>query len=501
MRRIREVIRLSQDLNLSISEVSNSLDIARSTVRKFLDRAKQAGLSWPLPDDLDDRVLEERLFPRTRGPVARRPLPDWAEVHREMQCKGATLTVIHEEYLAANPGGLQRSQFFNLYNTWLKSLKSYLRQSHVAGQNVYVDYAGPTIPVHDAESGTTLKAQIFVGVLGASNYVFAEATWSQSLPDWIGSNRRMFEFFGGAARFLICDNLKAAVTRPSLTDPLVNDTFQSFAAHYNATVVPARAYRPKDKSKAEGHVLVVERWIVFRLRKRVFTSLGELNAAIAELLDELNQRPFQKLPGNRLSAFESIDRPALVQLPACPYEYVEFRRGRVGMDRMVKVDGRSFSVPAQLVNEILDIRVTAGVVELSHRGWRVASHAKRPGTDPVIDPAHLTEADRAFAYWTPDREYDWAESIGPNTFAFVKRHITAGGSKTLAYRLGNGLRKLAAEHGHERLESTCGYALQTGASKLKSLKVILERSLDRRPPPLSEASFEHENLRGPDYYH
>ena len=501
MRRIREVIRLSQDLGLSNREVAISLGIARSTVKQCLDRATQADIAWPLPDDLDDRTLEDRLFPPTRGPAGKRPLPNWVEVHREMQLKGATLTALHDDYLAANPGGLQRSQFCNLYNIWQHSLKSYLRQTHVAGQNVFVDYAGPTVPIHDAESNQTLKAQIFVGVLGASNYVFAEATWSQSLPDWIGSNRRMFEFFGGAARFIVCDNLKAAVTRASFTDPMVNDTYQAFAAHYNAAVVPARGYRPKDKAKAEGHVLVVEHWILFRVRKRIFTSLGELNAAISELLADLNRRPFQKLPGNRLSAFESLDKPALRPLPARPYEYVEFRRARVGMDRMVSFGERPYSVPAQFVNEVLDIRVTAGVVELSHRGRRVASHAKRPGNDPIIDPAHLTEADKAFAYWTPDREYEWAASVGPNTVSFVKKHITANGSKTLAYRLGNGLRKLAAEHSAERLESTCGYALLTGASKLKSLRVIMERALDQQPPPLSEARFEHENLRGPDYYH
>lgn len=501
MRRIREVIRLSRDLGLSNREVASSLGIARSTVQLYLDRLEQAGLAWPLPAELDDHSLELRLFPQVGRPAASRSLPVWADVHREMQIKGATLTAIHEDYLAAHPGGLQRSQFFNLYKIWQRSLKSYLRQTHVAGHTAFVDYAGPTVPIHDVQSGTTQKAQIFVGVLGASNYVFAESTWSQSLPDWIGSNRRMLEFFGGAPRFIVCDNLKAAVTRASLTDPLVNDTYQAFASHYNAAVVPARAYKPKDKAKAEGHVLVVERWIIFRLRKRIFTSLAELNAAISELLDDLNRRPFQKLPGNRLSAFESIDKPALRQLPARPYEYVEFRRGRVGMDRMVIVGDRSYSAPAHLVNQMLDIRLTAGVVELSHCGRRVASHPTRPGSEPVIDPAHISEADKAFVYWTPDREYEWAESIGASTLAFVKTHITTLSNKTVGYRLGKGLRRLASDHGAERLESTCGYALQTGASKLTSLKVILERGLDRRPTPLSEASFDHENLRGPGYYH
>jgi len=433
--------------------------------------------------------------------MARRPQPNWAEVHRELKQSGGTLKALHEDYLAEHPDGLQLSQFCSLYNIWTKSLKSYLRQTHIAGQNVFVDYAGPTVKVHDAQTGQIQTAQVFVGALGASNYVYAEAHWSQSLPNWIAANGRMFEFFGGAPLFIVCDNLKSAVTRANLTDPQVNDSYQAFASHYRATVVPARGYRPKDKAKAEGHVLVVERWILFRLRKRTFTSLGELNDAIRELLDDLNKRPFQKLPGNRLTAFAQIDQPALRPLPAKPFEYVEFCRCRVGMDRMITVKGRPYSVPKNLVNQVVDIRITASVIEVLHGGRRVASHVNQPGTDPVVDPAHLTETDMAFVYWTPEREHRWAETIGPKTLEFVTKQIAATGNRTLGYRLGIGLRRLASEYGAERLESTCAFALIKGASKLHSLSVIIKRDLGREPQLHEEANFEHDNLRGSNYYH
>lgn len=265
--------------------------------------------------------------------------------------------------------------------------------------------------------------------------------------------------------------------------------------------MPARAYRPKDKAKVEGHVLIVERWILFRLRKRVFTSLGELNAAIRALLLDLNTRPFQKLPGNRAQAFETVDRPALRALPIAPYEYVEFRRGRVGMDRMVDVGGRLFSAPPRLVNALVDIRVTAGVVELLHGGRRVASHERTAGAAPVVDPAHVPAADHAYANWSPQRELDWAATIGPRTSDFVVARLVDVGNKTVGYRLGLSLRKLAGVFGATRLESACARALAIGATSTSSLRAILSNRLDLASPDIIEADFSHENVRGPEHYH
>jgi transposase len=501
MRKIREVLRLSHSSLLSRRAVAASLGISRDAVADYLLRASSAGLTWPLSDSLDDAQLERRLYPIEPGTRARRPEPNWADVHRDMQLPGATLQQLHAEYLVAYPNGMQRSQFSALYRKWCRRLKSYLRQTHLAGDKVFVDYAGPTVPIHDPVSGCILRAQIFVSVLGASNYTYAEAHWSQTLPDWIAANVRMLEFFGGVPKFIVCDNLKSAVTRASLTEPLVNDSYQNFAAHYGTTIQPARSRHPKDKAKVEGHVLIVERWILFRLRRRVFTSLGELNCAILELLDELNNRPFQKLEGNRRSAFESLDAPLLRSLPATSYEYVEFRRARVDMSKMVNVAGRLFSAPARLVSQVVDIRVTATVVELIFNGRRVASHVKTPGDDPVIDPAHLTPAEHAYGLWTPERELQWASGIGPQTTAFVEQRLAANGGKTAGYRLGIGMRKLSAEFGVDCVEAACTKAIHSGATSVSSLRAILVNRLDMHGLEITEANFPHENLRGPKHYH
>ncbi len=422
-------------------------------------------------------------------------------MHRELKRPGATLQVLHGEYLQEHSNGMQFSQFCALYRRWRKTLKSYLRQTHPAGDKVFVDYAGPTMPLYDAEHDQVRHAQIFVGVLGASNYVYAEAHWSQQLPDWIAANVRMLEFFGGVPNFIVCDNLKSAVTRPSLTEPLVNDSYQNFASHYNTTILPARARKPKDKAKVEGHVLIVERWILFRLRKQVFTSLAELNEAIRVLLDDLNGRPFQKLPGSRRSAFDHSDTPALRPLPSRPYEYVEFRRARVGMDRMINVGGRLFSVPAALVSQAVDVRVTPSVVEVLHGGRRVASHVRTPGNAPVIDAAHVTDADRAYAMWTADRELQWAAGIGPKALELVTQCLASISNRTQGYRFGLSVRRLASEFGDERMESACARASDTGAASLATLRAILVNGLDLPGVPVVEADFDHENLRGPDYYH
>ncbi|EQD71622.1 integrase catalytic subunit, partial [mine drainage metagenome] len=311
-----------------------SLNVSKDAVADYLTRAAAAGLAWPLPAELDDGDLEQRLFPAfTNASATAKVEPDWGDVHQSLKVKGATLQILHEEYLADHPDGMAYSYYCQRYRDYKKTLKRYMRQVHVAGDKVFVDYAGPTIKiVINRASGETKQAQIFVGVLGASGYIYAEAVWSQSLPNWIASHARMFEDFGGVPAVVVCDNLKAAVTRASRTDPTVHATYLDMAGHYGTMIIPARPYKPKDKAHAENGVLVVERWILFRLRKRVFTSLVELNTAIRELLAEANNRPFKKMPGCRRTAFETIDRPALNLLPVDRYEFAEFRRVRVGLD-------------------------------------------------------------------------------------------------------------------------------------------------------------------------
>ena len=379
-----------------------------------------------------------------------------------------------------------------------------MRQVYYPGERVMVDYAGPTYPIHHIATGEINQAQIFVGVLGASVYTYAEAHWSQKLPDWIAAHVRMFEYFGGVPKIIVCDNLKSGVTKASRIEPIVNATYQSLAEHYNTMVLPARPHEPTDKAKVENMVLTVERWILFRLRKRLFTSLEELNIAIRELLVDLNKRPFQKLAGSRLSVFESVDSPALMPLPSRPYEYIEFRKVRVGLDYCVEIDRCAYSVPSHLCRQQVEVRITSSTIEVLYKGNRVASHVKTSGVSQVIDKEHMPANHRHFGLWDARQALEWAEQVGQHLHDFLVLRLATINTHEQGYRLHNGLKKLAHEYEPERLNKACGTAMRIGATSLNSLRSILKNGLDNKPIVIdehTEASFNHPNIRGADYYH
>lgn len=503
MRKIRQVLRLAFEAGASRRSIAKSLGLCRDVVADYLTRATAAGLAWPLPPELGDTELEARLFPPLTASTSRKPEPDWSVVHQELKRKGATLQVLHQEFLADHPEGIGYSLFCDRYRTWAKSLKRYLRQTHVAGERAFVDYAGPTMPITIPETGEVRHAQIFVGILGASNYTYAEAHWSQRLPDWIAAHARMFEFFGGVPQVIVCDNLKSAVTRASRTEPKVHPAYQHLAEHYGALVLPARPREPQDKAKVENAVLVVERWILFRLRKRVFASLAELNEAIGALLAELNDRPFQKLAGSRRSQFEALDRPALQALPVQAFEYTEFRKARIGLDGCFEVDGCAYSAPFALCRQEVELRITPATVEILHRGRRVASHARGREKTSVIDPQHLTASHRHFGLWEANHELEWAGTIGPHTQAFLQVLLAAARVKEQGYRAAGAMKRMEKEFGSARLEAACARAIQIGANTLANVRSILRTGLDRQShsEAAHEAAFEHPNVRGPHYYH
>lgn len=503
MRQIRQVLRLANESEMTQRAISRSLGISRETVRDYQMRAKALNLGWPLPEDLDDQALEARLFPSAALGLARRPAPDWAVIHNQLKIRGATLSVLHDEYSRDNPHALKISQFCNLYRDWRKTLKRYLRQVHVGGERVFVDYAGPTVPVYDETIDQFRPAQIFVGVMGGSCYTYAEAHWSQKLPNWVAAHVRMFDFFGAVPHIIICDNLKSGVTRASKTEPVVNFTYQHLAEHYGCAVVPARPRKPQDKSRAEGGVLLIERWILFRLRHRTFMSLEELNQAIFGLLEDLNNRPFQKLPGSRKSTFEAIDLPAMKALPKREFEYVEFRHTRVGMDGYIQVDGCPYTVPSALTRQLIELRMTTNIIELLFQGRRVGSLVRSYGTKPVVNPEHLPPQDRYFSTWTKEIELEWALTKGPNVHRFLADQLADCAIKEEGYRAAAALKKLDQEVGAIRLEAACALALQHGARGTKNLRSILKFGLEVQHPDaaLQEASFDHPNIRGSDYYH
>ena len=377
MRKIHRVLRLFFEAGLSIRAIARSIQASPSTVGEYIRRANTAGLSWPLPETLDEHALEGRLFPTAAVSVrVERPIPDWARVHAERRRKGVTLALLWQEYKAEHPEGLQYSQFCERYRRWRARLDVVMRQSHRAGEKLFVDYAGHSVPVVERQTGELRNAQVFVAVLGASNYTFAEATWTQTLPDWCASHVRALSFLTGVPEIVVPDNLRSAITRPHRFEPDAHPTYTDLAEHYGFAIVPARVHRPRDKAKVEVAVQVVERWILAALRHRTFFSLAELNAAIAQRLEWLNARPFRKLPGSRRTAFESIDRPALRALPVEPYVFAEWKKVRVHVDYHIEFERHYYSVPHALVGRELHARFTAHTVELFHRGQRVASHVR-----------------------------------------------------------------------------------------------------------------------------
>jgi transposase len=503
MRKIREVLRLHAE-GLSGRRIGKSLSVSHVTVRGYLARAEQAGLSHASAAGLDDAELEQRLFPAAPPVGTPRPLPEWSRIQEELRKSGVTLQLLWLEYKAAHPDGYQYTQFVTLFRQWQQSLDVVLRQEHKAGEKVFVDYAGQTISVVDTATGEVREAQLFVAALGASHYLYAEATWTQSLPDWIASHVRMYAFFGGVPRLTIPDNLKAGVKRACFYEPELNPTYLELARHYGTTVLPTRVARPRDKAKVETAVQMAERWILAPLRHHTFTSLHELNEEIEHLLERLNERPFQKLEGNRRQLFERVDRPALLPLPSVPYTYAEWKKARVHIDYHVEVDRHYYSVPHSLLRQQVEVRLTAATVEILHRGRRVAAHVRshRVGGH-TTEAAHRPKAHQKHLEWSPERLIRWGEEVGPSTGRLVQQILERRPHPEQGYRACLGLLRLGKQHTSERLEAACFRALRSGATSYRSVKSILEHGLDRLP--LEEAAELtlplHENVRGADYYH
>jgi transposase len=506
MRKIQEVLRLKWSQGLSNRQIAKACGIARPTVGEYLRRAAEAGLAWPLPAGLDEANLERQLFPPPPSlPAPVRGEPDWSLVHQELRRKGVTLFLLWQEYRETHPEGYQYSWFCDHYRAWQGKLDVVMRQDHRAGEKLFVDYAGQTMPVVDRGTGEIREAQIFVAVLGASNYTYAEATWTQGLPDWIGSHRRTFAFFGGVPELVVPDNLRAGVSKAHRYEPDTNPTYQDMAAHYGVAVLPTRVRRPRDKAKVEAGVLVVERWILAALRQRTFFSLAQLNAAIAGLLEKLNTRPFKKLPGCRRAHFEALDQPALKPLPAAPYEYAEWKKARVHIDYHVAVEGHYYSVPHALIKRQLDVRITQNIIECFYRGQRVASHrrSQQKGRHTTAS-AHMPESHRQAGEWTPQRLSSWAAKTGPATEKLITTVLTSRKHPQQAYRSCLGILRLGKAYGDARLEAACRRALILGSHSYKSIESILKHRLDDKP--LAEQQElalpeDHDNIRGPSYYH
>jgi transposase len=505
MRKIKEVLRLKFGHGIGIRKIAQSCRIGHGTVQEYLVRARLAGLSWPLPEGLDDGTIERMLYPPVESARQRAmEMPPMEEIHRELKRKGVTLQLLWEEYKGRCGDGYGYSRFCELYRQWEGKLHVSLRQTHRAGEKLFVDWAGQTIPLVDRDTGEIRDAYLFVAVMGASNYTFARAYLSQQLPFWIRAHVEAFRYMDGVPEILVPDNTKTGVTRPCCYEPELNRTYHEMACHYDCAVIPTGRRSPRHKAKVEVGVLISERWVLASLRNHRFFSVEEINSAIDEKLDLLNNRKMQKLHSSRRELFESLDRPVLKPLPCSPYQYAEWKTATVHIDYHVEVDGHYYSVAHQLIGQKVEMRITVLTVEILLRGKRVASHvrsSKRGGYTTL--PEHRPKSHQRYLEWTPSRIIRWASQNGPHTEQLVAKVLEIRRHPEQGFRSCLGIMRLGTRHSAQRLEAACKRALTLRSYSYKSVASILRSGLDKEPLPADQEPTEgliHPNIRGQRYY-
>ncbi len=504
MRKIKEVIRLKWAGGLSNRAIARSCKIAHSTVKEYLARAEQAGLKWPLPDELDEDKLSRMLFPEqeTKKPEAGKRMPDWEWVRKELKKRGVTRRLLWEEYREGQPEGIGYSQFCDLYQRYVKKLDPPMRQNHKAGEKLFVDYAGDKVEMTNAETGEIWQASIFVAVQGASSYTYAEAQTSQEMVNWIGGHVRAHTFFGGVTQIIVPDNLKQGVKSPCRYDPELNETYLEFAQHYGVAVLPARVRKPRDKAKVEVGVQVVERWILAKLRNQTFFTLGDLNRSIRKLLEELNNRKMEHLEKSRRELFEEVDQPAMRPLPEKPYEYAIWKTARVNIDYHVDFEKHLYSVPYLLIHEEVRVRATERMVEIFHKSQRdsVALHPRNPTPGRFTTKAdHMPESHQKAGEWNAERLAKWATEVGPQTAQLIQSILSSRQHPEQAFRSCLGILRLSGQYSKAQMENASQMAREAKLLNYRGVKTVLKSQPTLSNPDLPPLP-SHENIRGNTYY-
>jgi len=515
MRKIKDLLRLKFEQRLSHRQIAASLGISVGSVHEYLQRAQDANITWPQSEQIPDTQLEKSLFPSMcilpQEDVA---LPDWKSVDRELTRKGVTLLLLWEEYRQIHPLGLGYSQFCRRFDAFKQTLDPRMRQNHKAGEKVFVDYAGLTLPLTDPNTGEITQVQIFVATVGASSYTYAEPTLTQSVPDWIGAHVRAFAFFGGTPQLLVCDNLRSGITKACFYDPGVQRTYQEMATYYGCAVLPARVKKPRDKAKVEAGVQSVEQRLLAPLRNHTFFSLAAIKEALSTQLHHLNTRPMQVTKQSRADLFAAIDRPCLRPLPSVPYQVGIWSKARVHLDYHIAYDDRFYSVPHTLLKQQVDVRECGNIIEIFFQGERVASHPRRlQKYTHNTHPEHMPEAHKEVTRWSSTHLLERASRCGPKTLLVAEAILLRPEHPELGYRSCLGLLRLYEKYGHEQMEAACKLALERSATSYQSVKALLDmpRNTAGATPPSGEdrcalpiesevAPVHHDNIRGPSYY-
>jgi transposase len=504
MRKISEVLRLHFDLKCSYRDIARGQNVSISTVHEYLARAKAAKIEWPLPEDLSEEELYGHLYPSVASVKRDRPMPDWEKIHCELRRKAMTLRLLWREYREIHADGLSYSQYCERYKAYVKQISPVMRQVHKAGEKTFVDYAGMTVPWLDTTTGEVMEAQIFVGALGASQFIFAEATSSQKIPDWVQSHIRMWEYFGGVSVMVVPDNLRSGVTKSHRYDPDINANYQHLGEYYGFAIVPARIIEPKDKAKVENAVGIVERQILAAIRDLTFTSIAEINEAIRPRLLTLNNQSFQKMKTSRRVLFNTVDQPALKPLPAEKYQYAEWCHAKIHIDYHFIFDDHFYSVPYKYIHQEVELRATSTTVECFYQGNRIVAHMRSHAKYKYTTlKEHMPKSHQVHAEWTPERMKRWADKIGPCTNQFINHMIVTRAFPEQAFRACLGVLRLGTRYGEARLEKACAIAYAAGASRYKNVESILKNKLDcaaTAEPTVASVTPVHENIRGSEYY-
>ncbi len=508
MRKLREILRLRLSAQLSLRQIKASQRVSLGLVQKLTSQAATLKLEWPAIDALDDEQLARLFYPEADvASSTRLELPDWKDLHKELAKNHTTRYLLWEEYAERYPNrSYSYAQYCVLYARWLKKQKRSMRQTHKAGEKLFVDYAGQTVPIVNGDTGEVRTAQVFVAVMGASNYTYCEATWSQKLPDWLNSHARTFEFLGGVPQLIVPDNLKSAVTKACRYDPDINRNYSQLAEHYGTAIMPARPLKPQDKSKAEVGVQIIERWVLARLRHHTFFSLAELNQCIKALMVDVNNKPFKQLKGTRTQWFASIDQPALMPLPKHAYEYTDIKTVKVNVDYHVQYDQHIYSVPHHLVGEKIELHAKDKLIELHFHNHRVASHVRKyhPGTTTVSE--HMPIKHEKHHKWNAERLLSWGNDLGEDVEQWVQARIAEKQHEQQAYRVCLGVLSLSRSYPVERLNKACAIANKNQLTRLKQITAILKSNQDtlvgeEKNEQLALLPQSHENIRGPESFH
>jgi transposase len=514
-RKLREVLRLRFEGKQSTRAIGKSCGLSPSTVQEYLGRFTVAKLGWPLPAELnDDEALTAQLFPQEHHPRPSRAEPDFAQMHLELRRKHVTKLLLWQEYRETHPDGYEYSQYCDRYSRWAATAAVTMRQTHVAGEKLFVDFSGDGLELLEPTTGEVRKVKLFLAVLGASNLTYVEPVFGEDLPTWIGCHVRAFEYLGGVPGAVVPDNLRSGVTQANRYEPVINRTYEEMARHYETAVIPARVRKPRDKAKVEQGVLLASRWILAALRHRRFTALWEVKEAVRPLLEKLNNRVMRKLGKSRREVFEEIERAALRPLPDRPYEYAHWVKARANIDYHVEYDAHYYSVPYHLAQRTLDapqgerpelwLRATETMVEVWRHSRRIASHARSERKHQhTTSKEHMPRSHREYAEWTPARMLEWAKVVGPATETVVRELMRRRPHPEQGFRSCLGVMSLRRSFPDVRLERACARAVRYRAYSYKSVAAILKNNLDQQEEsaePVQVPLPLHENIRGADYY-